>query len=355
MNGKTIRICREIEFQKISFKLSDFISPVLGIATLFTFLPALFYGCCRPELQYQNTSTCQIRLTPVKSPECQRRLDIFVFRDDMLQKLDCYQRIDEPDNWDGNIVSTYGDRIMAICANCSLPMEYWTEVNSFHSLKRLTYNLEDEQIGFPFMSGTIRTSAGHESRMKDMQLRPLFSEISVRSIVCDFSGKPYAGEELTDVSFYLTNVNAECGILADGQILPGRIVNAGRRRTEDLEAFSDPSLISYDFPGTIGNSIVMPDINFRCYPNNSSEESAGSPFTRLVIEGKIEGHTYYWPIDINRDGSGDGIGRNRRYVYDIEIRRKGSTDPDIPVITDDIIISLKTEEWKEKEEYEVLF
>ena len=87
----------------------------------------------------------------------------------------------------------------------------------------------------------------------------------------------------------------------------------------------------------------------------SEQFGPGTPFTRLVIEGKIQGETFYWPLDINKEDGGYGIGRNERYIYDITITRKGTKDPDSPVRKEDIDINFNVEKWNEKEGCEVIF
>ena len=58
-------------------------------------------------------------------------------------------------------------------------------------------------------------------------------------------------------------------------------------------------------------------------------------YTRLVIQGDLNGNTYYYPISINREGFGYssvnghcGVKRNTSYKLDVTICRPGSTDPD---------------------------
>ena len=85
------------------------------------------------------------------------------------------------------------------------------------------------------------------------------------------------------------------------------------------------------------------------------QTDVGSPFTRLVIEGKIQGETWYWPIDINRDEAGVGIERNSRYVFDIILRSKGTKDPDTPASPEMTEIKFETRKWKEKDGYHVEF
>ena len=119
----------------------------------------------------------------------------------------------------------------------------------------------------------------------------------------------------------------------------------------------DPSLLCADIIEDIGKSPLEANINLHCYPNMSSAESPGSAFTRLVIQGDIEGQTWYWPININRSttGVGAGVERNMNYIYDIIITRKGSADPDTAISTGSITINMNVEEWREKENCKVHF
>jgi hypothetical protein len=187
-------------------------------------------------------------------------------------------------------------------------------------------------------------------------LRRISSEIHLRSLKCDFKGKPYEGERLSDIHIYLTNVNGSCHIWND----PGtatRIINQGRLVHEDVARFKDQSLIYQRIEGEVGTEGTMCDIRLRCYPNMVAEEGPGSPFTRLVIQGILDGNVWYWPIDINRgDGcSPEGIEGNCTYSFDIVLTRKGSADPDTAIKTESAKIMMEVEKWEEKEEYSVVF
>ena len=346
--------CREYLYSVISV-FSETIPPFLGIFTLLNLLPAFFYGCSAPEQLHIPPESSDITVDLTRSPGNIEDLDIFVFRDDRLQKIDCYQKVPDPDLWNRKVISSYGERFIAVCANSRKGIMEWTEISSFPSLQRLGMSLEDDSIDYPFMSGMKNINSGQEGQSIDMELSPLSSIVRLHSICCDFSGRPYAGEKLTDVKVYLTNVNAECRFFDEKDILPSRIINAGCLREEDMEALPVPSILYRELSEDIGQQVIHPGIDLLCYPNNAVTESPGTPFTRLVIEGKVCGQTYYWPIDINRENAGKGVVRNESYIYDIRITRKGSLDPDIPARAEDIEILYKIEKWEERENYKVIF
>ena len=340
-------------FRYYSSTLSGLGKILMGI------LPAIFYGCTAEETASSaGTVTEEVRLNLTKSIGNQdlRSLDIFVFKDDDLRLLDCYQRVEKPGEWNGGITSSPGDIRVSACANSGVLPNEWPVIRSRGSLGNIKASLENESRQSPVMSGEIHINAhdGHQDA-SDISLRALTSEVYLRSICCDFKGKAYEGESITDVRIYLTNINAECGLFDNTIANPGRIINSGMLNEGDLEGFKDPGLVFLKLEDEIDRAWAKPEARLWCYPSNPKKDTPGSPFTRLVIEGKVGGTTYYWPININRENDGNGVGRNMQYIYDIRITGKGSTDPDIPVEAGNMDIKMRIERWDEKENCDIGF
>lgn len=282
-------------------------------------------------------------------------LDIFIFDDDALQRLDSYQRIEFSDGIEAQTASRTGRKKMFICSNGQWSKEGWMNVNSYEALTGIRAELAKERMHRPLMTGECSFMA-EDKQTVWMELRPLSADIVLRTLRCDFSDKGYENEEIYDMKVYLINVNSICRLLQEGAIMPEGIINMGGLNENDLASMSEPEMICRSCPSLKSGDTVKPEIRLRCYPNSSVEESPGSPFTRLVIEGKINGKTCYWPIDIGRDGKeSEGVMRNCSYIYDITITGKGSSDPDIPVRSEDAEISLKIKPWKEYEDYVIAF
>ena len=352
--------CRELISTIYTFLSCSFSSwSVLGII-FFYLLPAITYSCSPAPLPDQ-AEKAHITLSMTKSPvTIMETLDIFVFREDEPRLLDCYLRVEDPGKWDGRVVSSAGNRIIRICANSGMDKDEWQQVRSIHSLEKISFDLEDECRESPVMTGEVKvpvdrseTSAGVMPDI-EMTMIPLTCEIILRSLTCDFKGRPYDGEKITDAKVYLTNVNAGRKLSDIGGSLPERIINPGFLNRSDISKFRDSSLIIKHIDKHIGKNGIGQEIRLYCYPNTAEEESPGTPVTRLVIEGKISGNTYYWPIDISR-GPGNGISSGKSYIFDVKITRKGTTDPDIPVRTEEVNITFEEEAWIEKEGYTVGF
>ena len=338
---------RERFYRQSHISLATSKTPVLGrIITLLHLIPAVLCGCSDAEHPADEEIRREIGIALTKSQDVKGPLDIFVFKDDRMQRLDCYLRLEDFSMWRGGVVTGSGDRIISFVTGIKKSKEDWTGITSRAALEKITANLEDESRDAAIMSGETTGSI--------VELTPLTSQICLERLSCDFTGKPYSDNCISDVKVYLTNINASCGILASGEISPTRILNQGRLSEKDLSGFKDKSLVYHRVTDPVEKYGRWTPIDFLCSPNNAPEEGPGTPFTRLVIEGKVDGMTFYWPVDINRDG-GQGIERGRRYTFDITITGKGVSDPDTPVSSEYIDINFKIKEWEEKEDCAILF
>ena len=333
--------------------------PILGLFIISGF-PVL-HGC--ESLHFQDSSfTEAVHIAPVKvavhnHQEQLEGLDIFIFNDDDLQRLDSYQHETSPDPDEIKIFSQEGEKLLMACANTHHSLEDWMRIRSASALDDYKVDIEEETWEYPSMSCAMRLNAQNDTSVQErLEMSRISSEITLRSIVCDFKGRPYEGERLKNVKIYLTNVSATCPIWKECSH-PERIINHRRYCDEDMARMKDTRLLSAEISAEIGKEPHLADVHLRCYPNMSAAESPGSAYTRLVIQGDLEGQTWYWPININRSttGVGEGIRRNMNYIYDIIITRKGSADPDTAISTGSITINMNIEGWRGKENCQVVF
>jgi len=327
----------------------------LDLSTIMTLalLPTLF-SCSYPA-SHSGELITGLDIICTKGSAGVENMDIFTFNDDKLMLLDSYQHIDGQKTSVG-IRSQNGDKIVFACINSQREKYDWAAINSFPSIKEVEVDLSKERRSSPCMTGIVEINAGNEEEYR-LELRRITSEIILRSIRCDFRNKSYEGNNIEEVKVYLTNVNTRCSITSEGAATPTEIINAGGLVYEDLEDFVEPDMILQTIDRSIGRTVLRPDIRLSCYPNAGTADTPGTPYTRLVIEGKIDGITYWWPVDINRNGSNEeqGIYRNRQYIFDIIIKRKGTSDPDTVIETEDAEIKMSIQPWKEKEDHTIGF
>lgn len=343
----------------ITIGFSSFLRSVLG--TTLSTLAAFTCGCIEKEQdimnieQDENIEEIEIEFKSEGYYRLTREsvLDIFTFNADSLGHLDAYQRVQNINNGKLIISSTGGPKKIFIYGNANLNKEDLLNIKTMNDLQKAFCRLEDIRREHPFMIGIadIRTG-GMINHI--INLKPMISEIILRSVCCDFSGTSYEGAHISDAKVYLTNVNAQCS-LADTSITVQRFINMGMLNTSDIGRFAEPDIILQTLDRDIRGERIRTDICLICFQNCCKDESMGSPFTRIVLEGKIQGETYYWPLSINRTEQGKGISDNTRHVFDLTIRRKGCQDPDEEIFIDDSYILMDVAQWQEKEENTVMF
>lgn len=262
-----------------------------------------------------------------------KRMDVFVFDDNAVQSLDSYSRDYAYTTSSFTAASSSGDKIIVALANSRLTNEDIASVSVYEDLNRLRTRLSDETPEYPLMTGETRVCAGAEDECT-VVLYPMISEIRLSSLVCRMEGA-YSGKSLEKVKAYLTNVSNSTEMMRWDGFRPSEILNQGRMSESDMQGMAYQRML-YNYIGNgvrTGNGYSYGSASLFCYPNDTREESAGSPFTTLVIEGTLDGRTCYYPIRINRKGYGhsvgvEGISRNAQYVINLTITGPGSDDPD---------------------------
>lgn len=327
--------------------------PVLG-NTFTLFLPVFIMSACVPapasHAEEEYVSETSIAVLNDKHTD-QDSFDILTFNNDRMMRLDSYHHWDTDCSRTVRTFSSTGDKIFFAIANSHRKPYDWAEINSMKGLENLYMNLEDESRESPCMTGIAEAKAG--SRIS-IHMKMVMAEIYLRSISCDFTGRGYEGSAIKDMKVYLTNVCSETSLIQNGRNTPRRYINVGMLNTKDMKGFKEKDMLMSDI-GTMGDkTTIYPGKSLMCYPNNIEPESPGTPHTRLVIEGNIQGRKYYWPIDINSK-DGEGIESGCRYLFDICIRRTGTSDPDTPIRIHESEIKLEIARWEEKQEYGVRF
>ena len=302
-------------------------------------LPAFLFLACTPQTLPEDTAPtarkAQIYIYPAVKTSI-HGLDLLFFQEGPLFRLDAYQHLD---GMTGNRVtgtSSTAARKVVILSNYSSDAYPWSDLRSLESLGDLPFRLEDEDPAAPMLYG--ESEAG---KMGQVVLRPMLAKITLRSIACEFSGRPYAGERLQDVRAYLTYASQECRPFAPAEP-PASWLNAGRLDETATAALPHPENVLRSLSPSLGGRIY-PSADFFCYPNPSDGTVFGSPVTRLVIEGKLRGVTYYYPIDL------PGLEADVQYRMDVTLTRAGTTDPDTPAVSGSIRLESQVLDWDGRE------
>lgn len=247
-----------------------------------------------------------------------KRLDIFIFNADN-GVLDSWQTHSGHISTGVTAQSGHGPRIIAAIANMETSPEILASIRSYDDLKNIEAELANDSPEYPIMSGTASYESGSD-RECTITLTPVLCEISL-SLKCRFGGE-WKGAEMKDVQVFLTGVSGRTALTAGSPSLPTEILNIGGLLEFDLQRLAVPRMLCVplgDIKSTDGSSRVYASLY--AYPNNTKTESLGSPFTRIVIEGKVNGEVWYYPIPLK------DLQRNTYYSIDITITQAGSKEP----------------------------
>ena len=343
-------ICRDSVFN-YSFTKHSLLFLARGTCFYYLIIPAMFFSCNKPvienEIYGETTESHKVKSSHINNGI--NTLDAFVLEDEANGRLDCYQRFESPQEV-SNLASGSGSKTLYLIANSKRERYDWADIKNINAISDICVDLEKESLDSPTMTSLQKIRAGE---CVNLNLTPLTCEVTLRSISCDFSGKPYSKEKFTLNRIFLTYVNATSSIVPEIQGKTARIINAGMLDEEHLKRFYDKDIIVKEIEQVIGTSPSNINSSLYCYENSPNEESIGSPFTKLVIEGQIAGDTYYYPIRINAKNG--GVIKRSKYIFDIVLRRIGATSPDGELNEGEIEVTTQVKAWKEKDSYSVGF
>lgn len=278
------------------------------------------------------------------------RLDVFIF-DATSGELDGYSAFTS-----GQLTSLSGLSIKTktgskhIYAVANTSQAAWSGIVTESQFLAVEKLLRDDNYQSFVMSGYV-TATITESCNVDITIQRLVGRVVLNSVKTAFAGTPYAGKQLENVKVYLTNVNGN--VLIGNGNLPSNVtvLNSGGYVAADNASFATSGAL-YDAVGTVNDTGHSTPHYFYCYQNTLAEETSTKKFTRLVVEGTLDGTTYYYPININREDYGwssaidhKGILRNRSYTYNITILRPGSTNPDDVVDLATFTLDVTIDDW----------
>lgn len=282
-------------------------------------------------------------------------LDIFAYNPANGYRIDSYSRIAYAPEI--QLTLTTGVKRLVVLRGLEISRLTYADIVSMESLCQVCGHLEEEDPANPLLSGIAEVDAGVNPRTS-VTLEPLLTRIRISRLAADFSGCSYEGAVVDSVRLYLTNVSCRCSLLSRDDIQAQEFVNYGCWNEQDIQSFTAPEMLCESLEGNLTAIPRNLATCLYCYPNQNPDEMAGSPFTRLVVECRINGERFYYPINIGRGrwkatGVAEGVARSKTYDFDITLRHLGSRDPDTVVEWASAGIFIQIEEWEEcNEKYE---
>ena len=257
---------------------------------------------------------------------------LFFFDTTGACNLDAYQLLPDlstPEPVYG--LSSAGAKRLVVLSDGEGPQTEWYDIITYAGLCKHTFSIDQESPDRPLLVGEC--IVGNEaSRRVFLPLHPMLTAIRIRSVSCDFSGRPYAGDTFHNNRLYLSYAGTECHPLGAGDSRPVSWLNAGPLDSALVARLPHPEMLMQEGCGEIGPERLYPQRCFYCYPH---------PDTRLVLEGRVGDRNCYYPIPLRNMEAG------ACYELDITLLRLGSPDPDCPVGSDVVSLSLVPAPWDE--------
>lgn len=322
-------------------------------------IPSLCISCSREITEYESAEglhKCFLAFTKVQTPVEDYSTEILIYDPDKGMELDTYQvgmRLSEK----MDIICTKGKKKLVVIARPGeIALEdgentLMEEIGTYQAIRKRTYSLKDEDPTAPTLAGEADLEGGLATGIR---MRTNLNMIKVNEIRKDFSGLPFEDSPIENVKIYIINAVEDYPYLgSDEQTRTSSYINKGKLSEKDLREMSHPEMLVHKGNYLIGSEKIRADARLYCFPNHCRKEDMGNVFTRLVIEGEIEGVRWYWPVNLNF--TDDDAKETNCREYDITITGTGSSDPDIAVSSVQARIRCRITDWTIENEKDILY
>lgn len=332
----------------------------IALVALLTIMTSCKKPCTTCDEVLPSTLTLSLSSTETKSSVSSTQeedntintIDVFIFRNTDptsadYQKLDTYKRFSGDALSDLTLNTTTGPKTICIIVNEHT--NAFIGVTDLTKFRGLVTNLNQEQIKSFTMYGETEETLGTTSSVS-ISVKRHISRVAVTSIKTKFAGTPYSGMTLSNIKLYLVNAHAQKLIYNNGSSPSTPLIfNAAALSGDDANSTVEANLIYEPLTGTINDTGITTPYYFYCYSNETNNIEG---CTKMVLQGDLDGVTYYYPILINQDGYGYesttgyyGVRRNTTYSYGITVTRPGSLDPNIPLVPGSLELTVSVDDW----------
>ena len=254
---------------------------VFSFASIIPLLAGLLLPGCAP-IEKKTSSPASVTetvpscpnpvLTSVRPDNLSRAgagvsaLDLFVFKDNELGRLELYRHCESPGDT-LQIWTSEGDKTLVAVANAFFTFNL-DAITAADVLDQMKVPFEADNPEYPLMSASLSFEAEGQARPV---LEPLMCTVVVASVTNLMKG--YV--RLEDPRAFLSSINPEAELLRRTGFCPAGETATGKRIA---------------LPCDIGLYTQYPGTELHCYPNDTPP-SETSPATVLNLEGECKGTT----------------------------------------------------------------
>jgi hypothetical protein len=269
----------------------------------------------------------------------QDQLDLLFFECTGARRLEAYQRARVRDNRLVYGLSGSGERHIAVLSAHRDSLFPYAGIRHYGDLCETVAWLGHEDPDHPRLYGETEVAPG-VSRTAEVRLQPALCSIRLRSVACDFSGRPYAGSRFESTRLYLTHAGTEYPPFGPAGRMPLQWMNVGAADSLSCLSLPHPEMLLQEGLGPVGSLRQTADRCFCCYPNPATEDVLGLSRTCLVLEGRVNGIRCYYPLPLPGMQPGDA------YTLDVTLLRMGTPRPDLPAEAGSYQLDIRTEPWR---------
>lgn len=235
-------------------------------------------------------------------------------------------------------------------ANCEDFLSSVSKVADLEAKVTNVLNTDDGATNFAMSGKLTNQVVSKDSKEFTIEVARRASKIVVRKIT---NSLPVASGALTIEGIYLANVVTAAGMFtATLPDTPVWVNQFGTYASLSSHAWFGDKLETAVDVANAGDYSVAHTFYASANPTETDSSEKGeftARFTRLVIKAKIQGVDYYYPIQFNKELS--ALVPNRFIdISNINIKHLGSDDPDVPVSTDAITVTVTVKDWDRSEE-----
>lgn len=227
--------------------------------------------------------------------------------------------------------------------------ENWAGITSLSQFSATVSSLKSENLKTFAMTGSTDALLSASTSVT-IPVSRLVARVVLSNVKSAFSGTPYSGMTLSNVKVYMTNVSGSVLYATGATSSSPVLLNSRQMIAADCSGCAMSNMLNDDIAGTVGDAGHSTAHYFYCYENAVASETTSERYTRLVIQADLNGRTYYYPVDVNRDGYGwqsgaKGIKRNTSYAISVVISGPGASDPEEKITAGTITLSITVSDW----------
>lgn len=229
-------------------------------------------------------------------------------------------------------------------------------------VKELSTKLDSDNGNAYFgMSGKLENvSVSSTSNSFEIAVSRRAAKIAIQKITNNLN--PAAGK-ITIEGIYLANVVTDAYFFEEDATKTAGGTYIGNNWINQKGVYSSLSSRAWfadklGTPAEVANSAAYETAHyFYACPNPTATDVNGGTgaftarFTRLVIKTIIQGNTYYYPISLDGKSGSVPMATANKFINikEVKINHLGSSDPDTPVSTEDVSLSVSVNDWSLEE------